>query len=294
MKKLCASCFTLTLIASFAALPGAQKSATAPTRAATLPTRPLVLTETIPLEGVKGRFDHFASGGGQLFVAALGNNSLEVINTGGRALARSIPVPDPQGVAYSPETKKIFVGSGTGKLYIYDGTSFDLLTTIDFPGGADNVRYDAATRRVYVACGDDQTGAIAIIDATTNRRLDEEYKLGSQPESFQLETSGPNIYVNLPGLQQIAVINRATRPLPSPNGWMHNKSSPNAAVTSGGRTTTRKRALRDSAASIAGSSHPPDARLPTTKASNVPLSTSTTPSVRRQRDWRGGAPRMSL
>jgi DNA-binding beta-propeller fold protein YncE len=73
------------------------------------------------------------------------------------------------------------------------------------------VRYDAATRRVYVACGDDQTGAIAIIDATTNRRLDEEYKLGSQPESFQLETSGPNIYVNLPGLKQIAVINRATK-----------------------------------------------------------------------------------
>lgn len=211
MKRMCGSYITVILITSFAALPGAQKSATTPTRVATLPSRPLILTETIPLEGVKGRFDHFASGGGQLFVAALGNNSLEVINTGGRALARSIPVPDPQGVAYSPETKKIFVGSGTGKLYIYDGTSFDLLTTIDFPGGADNVRYDAANKRIYVACGDDRTGAIVAVDAATNRRLDEEYALGSQPESFQLETSGPNIYVNLPGLKQIAVINRATK-----------------------------------------------------------------------------------
>jgi YVTN family beta-propeller protein len=120
MKRVYALCLTLMLIASLVAMAGAQKSATAPPRAATVAARPLVLTETIPLEGVKGRFDHFASGGGQLFVAALGNNSLEVINTGGRALARSIPVPDPQGVAYSPETKKIFVGSGTGKLYIYD------------------------------------------------------------------------------------------------------------------------------------------------------------------------------
>jgi DNA-binding beta-propeller fold protein YncE len=37
-----------------------------------------------------------------------------------------------------------------------------------------------------------------------------EYKLGAHPESFQLETSGPNIYVNLPDLKQIAVINRMT------------------------------------------------------------------------------------
>ena len=88
---------------------------------------------------------------------------------------------------------------------------FDLVTTIDFLGGADNLRYDSATKRVYVACGDDQTGAIATIDAMTNKRLDEEYKLGGEPESFQLEKTGPNIYVNLPGLKQIAVINRTTK-----------------------------------------------------------------------------------
>ena len=82
---------------------------------------------------------------------------------------------------------------------------------MDFPGGADNLRYDAPTKRVYVACGDERTGAIAMIDAMTNKRLDEEYKLGGQPESFQLETSGPNIYVNLPGQKQIAVINRTTK-----------------------------------------------------------------------------------
>lgn len=35
-------------------------------------------------------------------------------------------------------------------------------------------------------------------------------KLGAHPESFQLESSGPNIYVNVPDLKQIAVINRDT------------------------------------------------------------------------------------
>ena len=42
----------------------------------------LQLTKTIPLPGVKGRFDHFAidAKGQRLFVAALGNNTLEAVD----------------------------------------------------------------------------------------------------------------------------------------------------------------------------------------------------------------------
>jgi len=43
-------------------------------------TPPLVLTGRVPLEGVKGRFDHFATGKGNVFVSGLGNNTVEVIN----------------------------------------------------------------------------------------------------------------------------------------------------------------------------------------------------------------------
>jgi DNA-binding beta-propeller fold protein YncE len=83
---------------------------------------------------------------------------------------------------------------------------------LDFEGGADNLRNDAATKRVYVGCGDDEkNGAIAAVDAMTNQRLDEEYKIGAEPESFQLENAGPNIYVSIPDLQEIAVINRETK-----------------------------------------------------------------------------------
>jgi hypothetical protein len=49
---------------------------------------------------------------------------------------------------------------------------------LDFEGGADNLRNDAATQRVYVGFGDDEkNGAIAAVDAMTNQRLDEEYKI---------------------------------------------------------------------------------------------------------------------
>jgi hypothetical protein len=182
-------------------------------KAATEHEQPLVLTEAIPLENAKGRFDHFAMGGGKLFVAALGSNAVEVINVGGRILERTITgVPYAQGIAFSPETNKLFVASGQGKVHIFDGKSFEPIATVDFQGGADNMRYDAASKRVYVGCGDDdKTGAIGMIDATTNQRLDEEYKLGGEPESFQLEKSGPNIYVNVPDLKQVVVVNRETK-----------------------------------------------------------------------------------
>ncbi len=188
----------------------AQLSAQLPT--APEPPRPLVLTEAIATSGVQGRFDHFGfDGKNQLFVAALGNNTVEVIDISARLRAHTITgIPNPQGVAFATAEKKLFVASSKGKLRIYSDGSFDLIKEIDFHGDVDNLRYDAATHRVYVGFGEDETGAIGMVDATTSERLPEEYKLGAHPESFQLESAGPNIYVNLPDLKQIAVVNRKT------------------------------------------------------------------------------------
>ncbi len=174
---------------------------------------PLVLTGAVPLPNVKGRIDHFGfdPAGNRLFVSALGNNTEEIIGIGAQTVIHSIPgIPAPQGVVYSPETNKLFVGSDQGELYIYDASTFDLITSIDFGDDVDNLRYDAAEKRVYVGYGDEKSGAIAMVDAAANKRLGDEFKLGAHPESFQLAGSGPNIYVNLPDLKQIAVVNRNT------------------------------------------------------------------------------------
>jgi hypothetical protein len=203
MEKMCA----VGCILAASLLPSRVLSAQ--DKAAAEGPRPMVLTEAIPLAGVKGRFDHFATSGKMVFVSALGNNTVEVIGVSSRTLEHTITgVPSPQGVLYAPEVSKLFVGSSQGKLYIYDGTSFDLITSIDFRGDVDNLRYDAAKKRVYVGYGDEEDAAIGTIDAATNQRLDEQYKLGAHPESFQLETTGRHIYVNLPELKQIAVIDR--------------------------------------------------------------------------------------
>jgi DNA-binding beta-propeller fold protein YncE len=215
MRKLCAFGSLVALAITLTACKGTPTGPSPAAPPAAESTPPLVLTASVPLEGVKGRFDHFASGKGKVFVSALGNNTVEVIDLFQGILAHTITgVPNPQGVAFSPEANKLFVASEKGKVYIYDGDSYKLLTTLDFDGGADNLRYDAANKRVYVGCGDDEkNSAIAAVDAMTNKRLDEVYKLGGEPESFQLEKSGPNIYVNVPDLKQIVVINRTTKEL---------------------------------------------------------------------------------
>lgn len=186
---------------------------------------PLILTGTIALPNVDGRIDHFAiDPGGRVFICVVGSDTVEVLETLTEKRIHTITgVPHPQGAAYVPEFKKLFVSSRDGKLYVYDGTSYDLLTSLAFDDDVDNLRYDDVTKRVYVAHGDGDTAGIAVISAETNQRLAQDFKLGAHPESFQLEKSGPAIFVNLPDLNQIAVINRFTHaitkwPLPQLEG----------------------------------------------------------------------------
>ena len=114
----------------------------------------------------------------------------------------------PQGSVYAPDVKKLFVGSEEGKLYIYDGGSLELITSLDFGDDVDNLRYDAAESRVYAGFGEGKSGAIGMVDARTNQRLSREYKMGAHPESFQLPDTHSHIFVNVPDLHEIASVAR--------------------------------------------------------------------------------------
>src|ERR1700730_15258881 len=127
---------------------------------------PLVLTAQVPLPGVRGRFDHLAFDPvepGRIFISALGNNSLEVINlVEGTEVHRITGIPEPQGVTYAPGLNKIFVGSRKGTLYVYDGTSYNLIASIAYDADVDNLRYDGASKRVFAGFGDGDKAAIGM------------------------------------------------------------------------------------------------------------------------------------
>src|SRR5256885_1670901 len=114
----------------------------------------LKLIKIIPLPGVKGRFDHFAvdAKGHRLFVAALGNNTLEVLDAAAGNHVKSITgLHKPTGVLYWPEPNQIVVANGDdGTLKFFDGSSYTRVRSVGSLDDADNVRFDLKTKLTYV------------------------------------------------------------------------------------------------------------------------------------------------
>jgi DNA-binding beta-propeller fold protein YncE len=166
------------------------------------------LQQTIALPGVEGRIDHFAidPAGERLFVCALENNSVEVLDLrNGQRIHAISGLGSPQGVAYVSELNRLFIANDKGGLFkIYDATSYQAVGEIDLQDDADNVRYDEATRKIYVGFGG---GGIAIVDAADGRQIGS-IKLSVHPEAFELEKSGKRIFVNVPKSRRVAVIDR--------------------------------------------------------------------------------------
>jgi DNA-binding beta-propeller fold protein YncE len=178
--------------------------ATSTARSATL----LKLKQTIPLSGVEGRIDHFAfdPAGERLFVCALGNNTVEVVDLRKGERLRSITGPGaPQGVAYVPELDRVFVANDKGGICkIYDGKSFQPVGELNFKDDADNIRYDEATKKIYIGFG---SGGIGIVSAPDGKQIGS-IKLSAHPEAFALEKQGKRIFVNVPDARHVAVIDR--------------------------------------------------------------------------------------
>jgi DNA-binding beta-propeller fold protein YncE len=171
---------------------------------------PLRLVQTIPLPNVEGRIDHLAIDlkGQRLFVAALGNDTVEIVDLRAATRVRSLSgFHEPQGVVFIESLGRLFVSNGgTGTVNSFDGENLQPVSAIKFSGDADNVRYDAAGQ-LYVGYGD---GALGIVDAKDGKQVGE-VKLAAHPESFQLENAGARIFVNVPNASQIAVVDRPTR-----------------------------------------------------------------------------------
>jgi len=167
------------------------------------------LVRTIPMPKVEGRIDHLAfdAKSGRLSVAALGNNSIEVIDVGqGKVIHKIDGLHEPQGIL-SWEGQIVVASGGDGSCRFYDGATFKLAKTVDCKEDADNVRYDAEAKLIYVGYGN---GALGVVDPEKGARVGD-IALDGHPESFQLESKGKRIFVNVPKSGHIAVVDREKR-----------------------------------------------------------------------------------
>jgi DNA-binding beta-propeller fold protein YncE len=160
---------------------------------------------TIRLPGVKGRIDHLAFDPStqRLWVAAIGNNTVEVLDTGILAHQRSLAgFHEPQGMAFVADVGGVAVANGdTGRLQLVDAQTFATRWTINIGGDADNVRYDAPGKRLYVAA----VGGLFVVDPSAGKKIGH-VPIDGHPESFQLEAAGTRVFANLPGLLKSLVV----------------------------------------------------------------------------------------
>src|SRR5438034_10003498 len=190
------------------------RTAVAAPQAPTRELAPLQLIQRIPVPGVTGRIDHFTAYPKRrlLIFAALGNNSLEIVNTFEGKVVQSIKgLEEPQGVVYVPEFDKIFVANaGNGTVNVYDGKTYALRKSVALgeESDTDNLRWDEASKRVFVGI----VGGVAMIDAATEAHVENDLKgSGGHSESFQLEKKGSRIFVNVPDDSSVInVIDRKT------------------------------------------------------------------------------------
>jgi len=170
---------------------------------------PVSFLNSIELPGVEGRIDHLAydSRTQRLFVAALGNDSVEVLDTKtGTHLTSISGFAEPQGIAVAPDARIVTVANRrNGLVELLNADGFRRGPSLRPGRDADNVRYDPDAQRFYVGFG---SGGIAAIDAHDGKLIGQAPVPG-HPESFQLEHGGTRIFVNVPTANVLAVIDRA-------------------------------------------------------------------------------------
>lgn len=191
----------------------------------TFGTQYLQFRKAIVLPNVKGRIDHIAINEKNriAYIAALGNNSLEIVNlTNGKVIHSIKGLDEPQGVAYISQANEIFVANGgNGICYFYNAESFQKTGTIQLSSDADDVLYDSTSGKIYVGYGE---GGIAVIDAKHHQVIGN-IKLPAHPERFKLDKNEDKMFVNLPDANVIGVID--TKRMKLAEEWRNRKGSAN-------------------------------------------------------------------
>ena len=183
---------------------------------------PLKLAQAISLPDLHdGDFDHFRVdlAGRRLFATAEENSKVLVFDLKTNKLIHTISdLKAPHSMVYRADLKKLFVVDGDlGEVRIYDTESFKPAGSVKLREGADASTYDPASKYIYVVNGGDDAhlshSYISVIDTTSEKVVGEISVDSPDVEAMALEKSGPRMFVNVRGNNEIKVFNRANRQL---------------------------------------------------------------------------------
>ena len=204
---------------------------------------------SVQLDGVEGRLDHLTADVQErlLFVSGLENHSIEVVDLVRRQRIHEISgISEPQGLVFIPEKNRLIVCSrGDGTCRSFDANNFEEGPWVDLGRNADNVRFDAGAKMIYVgSAGEPGNGLLSAMDLASlllvsqggqpaephspadflldrSRQADTKFEiqLPAHPESFQLDPANRRIYVNVPDQHQITVIDLTATNMTVVTNW---------------------------------------------------------------------------
>jgi len=145
--------------------------------------------------------------GKRLFIAALGNNTVEVVDLKQGKVVRSLSgFSEPQGVCFVPEFNLLAVANGgDGRCVFFDGSTLEPVSTLQLGDDADNARYDTLHKKLLVGY---DSGALAVIDPQS-KKVTSTIPLSAHPESFQIDSSDSQLFVNVPNAHTVSVVDLA-------------------------------------------------------------------------------------
>jgi phosphate transport system substrate-binding protein len=174
------------------------------------------LVAKIPVPNMTGTWDHLTldATGKRLFASAQEDNEVRVFDLAARQPLHTIAggFARPQGLYYVPGTDTLAVTNGKdGTLRSFNGRTYKPIKILPLSLGADMMDMDPKTKYLYVDHGGVDSnrgpGALAIVDTKTWEKAGEvptEYR----PGSLEVEQHGNRLFVLLPGLSQIGVVDR--------------------------------------------------------------------------------------
>lgn len=201
---------------------GVDASQPAPAAAAPAPANaPLVLQGRTDLPEYTGDFDHFAAdvNGNRLFLAGEDGGTLEVFTLDtAKHLETITGFETPHAIVYLPEQNRLVVSdSGDSMTKLLDAKTYEITGKIDLLAGADVLRHDPSTNRMWAVTGGKNGSTklpditVSEIDAATlkplgNLKFDTDFV-----EGIAFEQKGGRAFINVAGKSEVAVVDKKTR-----------------------------------------------------------------------------------
>jgi hypothetical protein len=166
----------------------------------------LVLSQTIPVPGLTGGFNHMSVDAKRqlLFAAAPTNQTVEIIDLKSGRPQPSLGGSRPAAVRYAPEFGQLYV-SRTDKLTIHDAVSFKVQAEANLDSSLDELQYSPAAKQLYAGCMTAGKTGIAII-SLPDGKIAGKVPLPGKPQGIVIEQKGPRLFASLPTVHGVAVV----------------------------------------------------------------------------------------